>query len=51
MFSQKNLNLCQRWIEFMADYNFHLHCHWGKANVVVDVMSRKSVSHLGGVAI
>jgi len=32
-----------RWIEFLKDYDFELLYHPGKANVVVDVLSRKTV--------
>ena len=52
LFSQKDLNLRQRrWMEFMEDYDFELHYHPGKANVVADALSRKSVSSLASVAI
>ena len=32
----------RRWMEFLEDYNFTLHYHPGKANVVVDALSLKS---------
>ena len=32
----------RRWMEFLEDYDFTLHYHPGKANVVVDALSRKS---------
>ena len=35
----------------MEDYDFELHYHPGKANVVADALSRKSVSSLASVAI
>jgi len=42
IFTQKDLNQRQRrWLEFLADYDFELHYHPGKANVVADAMSRK----------
>ncbi|WJX13331.1 hypothetical protein P8452_03730 [Trifolium repens] len=33
----------RRWLEFLKDYDFELSCHPGKANVVVDALSRKSL--------
>ena len=38
-------------MEFLEDYDFELHYHPGKANVVADTLSRKSVSSLASVAI
>ena len=32
----------RRWMEFLEDYEFTLHYHPGKANVVADALSRKS---------
>ena len=32
----------RRWMEFLEDYDFTLHYHHGKENVVVDALSRKS---------
>ena len=32
----------RRWIEYMEDYDFTLHYHPGKENVVADALSRKS---------
>ena len=40
----------RRWMEFLEDYDFTLHCHPGKANVVVDALSRKSRGALANVA-
>ena len=52
LFSQKDLNLRQRrWMEFMEDYDFELHYHLGKANVMANALSQKSVSSLASVAI
>ena len=46
IFTQWDLNVRQRrWMEFLEDYDFTLHYHLGKANVVVEALSRK----LGGV--
>nr|KYP52342.1 Retrotransposable element Tf2 [Cajanus cajan] len=33
----------RRWIEFLKDYDFQLMYHPGKANVVADALSRKSI--------
>ena len=35
---------CQ-WLELIKDYNLEIHYHLGKANVVVDALSRKSYCH------
>jgi len=43
-FSQKELNVRQRrWMEFLKDYEFKLQYHLGKANVVADALSQKSL--------
>ena len=43
IFMQQDLNMRQRrWMEFLEDYDFTLHYHSGKANVVADALSRKS---------
>ena len=43
IFTQKELNLMQRrWLDLIKDYDMRLHYHPGKANVVVDALSRKS---------
>ena len=31
-----------RWLELIKDYNLEVHCHPGKANVIVDALSQKS---------
>ena len=42
IFTQRDLNIRQRmWMEYLEDYDFTLHYHPGKANVVVDVLSQK----------
>nr|GEW42176.1 retrotransposon protein, putative, Ty3-gypsy subclass [Tanacetum cinerariifolium] len=42
IFSQKELNMRQRrWIELFSDHDYEIHYHPGKANVVVDALSRK----------
>nr|GFD15296.1 putative reverse transcriptase domain-containing protein [Tanacetum cinerariifolium] len=39
---QKELNMRQRrWLEFLSDYDCDIHYHLGKANVIVDALSRK----------
>ena len=44
LFDQKELNMRQRrWMEFLKDYEFGLQYHPGKANVVADALSRKSL--------
>jgi len=43
IFTQNDLNLRQRrWLELIKDYDLEMHYHLGKANVVVDALSRKS---------
>ena len=39
-----------RWMEFLEDYDFTLHYHPGKANVVADALSRKSQRVLASIA-
>nr|GEV70539.1 hypothetical protein [Tanacetum cinerariifolium]GEV70976.1 hypothetical protein [Tanacetum cinerariifolium] len=42
IFDQKELNMRQRrWIELFSDYDYEIHYHPGKTNVVADVLSRK----------
>jgi hypothetical protein len=42
LFTQPNLNMRQqRWLELIKDYELEVHYHPGKANVVVDALSRK----------
>ena len=51
IFTQQDLNMRQRrWMEFLEDYDFTLHYHPGKANVVVDALSRKSRGALASIA-
>ncbi|GJR66258.1 putative reverse transcriptase domain-containing protein [Tanacetum coccineum] len=39
---QKELNMRQRrWLELLSDYDYDIHYHPGKANVVADALSRK----------
>ena len=51
IFTQRDLNMRQcLWIEFLEDYDFTLHYHPGKANVVADALSRKSRGELASMA-
>ena len=50
IFTQRDLNARQRrWMETLEDFDFYLQYHPGKANVVVDALSRKSRSILSGL--
>ena len=50
-FTQRDLNIRQcRWMEFLEDYDFILHYHPGKANVVDDALSQKSRGVLASIA-
>ena len=52
IFQQKDLNLRQRrWMELLKDDNCTIMYHLSKANVVVDALSRKSISSLAHVAL
>jgi hypothetical protein len=43
IFTQADLNMRhRRWLELIKDYDLEVHYHPGKANVVVDALSRKS---------
>ena len=51
IFTQRDLNMRQRrWMEFLEDYDFTLHYHPGKANVVTDALSQKSWGALASIA-
>ena len=51
VFTQRDLNMRQRiWMEYLEDYDFTLHYHHGKENVVVDALSRKSRGVLASVS-
>ena len=39
------------WMEFLEDYDFTLHYHPGKENMVADALSRKSRGVLASVAV
>ena len=50
IFTQRNLSMRQRrWVEFLEDYDFTLHYHPGKVNVVADALSRKSGGSLASI--
>ena len=51
IFTQRDLNMRQRkWMKFLEDYDFTLHYHPGKANVVADALSWKSRGALASIA-
>ena len=51
IFTQRDLNMRQRrWMEFLEDYDFTLHYHPGKANVVADAISQKLRGVLASIA-
>ena len=51
IFTQRDLNMRQhRWMEFLKDYDFTLHYHHGKENVVADALSRKSRGAVASIA-
>ena len=48
--TQKDLNLQQwRWLELLKDYDLVIDYHLGKANIVADTLSRKSLYTLQGL--
>ena len=50
IFQQKDLYLRQRrWIELLKDYDCTILYHPGKANIVVDALSRKSMGSLAHI--
>ncbi|EOY03326.1 DNA/RNA polymerases superfamily protein [Theobroma cacao] len=52
IFQQRDLNLRQcRWMELLKDYDCTILYHPGKANVVADALSRKSMGSLAHISI
>ena len=50
LFSQKELNMRKRrWIELLKDYDSIIQYHPGKANVVANALSKKSVGSLAAI--
>ena len=50
IFTQRDLNTRNcRWMEFLDDYDFTLHYHPGKANVVAYALSQKSRGALANI--
>ena len=51
IFTQRDLNMRQRrWMKFLEDYEFTLHYHPGKGNVVADALNWKSQGALASIA-
>ena len=51
IFTQRDLDMRQcRWMDFLEDYDFTLHYHLNKANVVVDALNRMSRGVLASIA-
>ena len=51
IFTQRDLDMRQRrWMEFLEDYDFTLHYHPGKENVVADALNQKSRGALASIA-
>ena len=47
LFTQNELNVRQeRWLDLLTDYDFDIHYYLGKANRVLDALSRKSIETL-----
>ena len=50
IFTQQDLNMRQRrWMEYLEDYDFTLHYHPSKGNVVADSLNRKSRGVLASI--
>ena len=51
-FTQKKLNMRQgRWLELIKDYDCEINYHPGKANVIADALSWKSIVELAALEI
>jgi hypothetical protein len=52
LFTEKELNMRQRrWLELIKDYDCEINYHPGKANIVANVLSRKSTAELAAQGI
>ena len=52
IFTQKDMNSRQRkWMDTLEDYDFSLHYHPRKANVVENALSRKSYEQLSSLGL
>ena len=52
LMSQKELNIHQRrWVRLIKDYDYVIDYHPGKANIVADVLSRKSKAIMNNIEI
>ena len=52
IFEQKDLNLRQRrWMELLKDYDYTILYHPGKANIVANALSRKSMGSLAHISV
>ncbi|XP_068329668.1 uncharacterized protein [Pyrus communis] len=50
LFTQRDLNLRQwRWLELLSDYDGTIDYHPGRANMVVNALSRKSQGHINAL--
>ena len=51
LFTQRDLDMRQhKWMEYLENYDFTLHYHPGKVNVMADALNRKSRGVLASVA-
>lgn len=51
IFQQRDLNLTQKkWMELLKDYDYMIMYQRGKADIVVDALSRKSMAILAHIA-
>ena len=51
IFTQWDLNMRQRtWMKYLEDYEFTLHSHPNKENVMADALGRKSQGELASIA-
>ena len=51
IFTHRDLNMRQRkWMKYLEDYDFTLHYHPGKENVMTNALNRKSLGVLASVA-